>query len=115
MYEKKVNDELGIQIFRWLLYLFLFQIFSLVSFRLFAAGGQGHSLSIDVPRGQEVQPGRSVVHVQQRLIQVVDLDLVLARVVLFKGVESLPGEVGLGTEVRADLGHVEVLRLVLQL
>ena len=81
----------------YLLHLFLFQIFSLISFCLFAAGGQGHSLSIDVPRGQEIQPGRGVVHVQQRLIQVVDLDLVLARVVLFKGVESLAGEVGLGT------------------
>ena len=93
----------------------MLQIFSFVSFRLLTASGQGHALPVDIPRGQEVQPGRGVVHVQKRLIQIVDLNLVLARVVLFEGLKPLAGEVGPGTEVRADFGHVKVLRLVLQL
>lgn len=54
-----------------------------------------------------------MVYVQQRLPQVLYIDPVLGPVVLLKGLEPVAREVRGRVQVVANLGHVEVLRLVL--
>ena len=93
--------------------LLLVEVLPLVPLRLFRGGGQRHTLSVDVPRSEEVETGRGVVHVQQGLLQCLHPDAVLGLVVFLESVELGVGEVGGRAQVPADLCHVEVLRLVL--
>lgn len=54
-----------------------------------------------------------MVDIEQRLLEVLDLDAVLVAVVLFEGGVVVVGEFGLGIQLVEDLGHVEALRVLL--
>jgi hypothetical protein len=59
------------------------------------------------------KPGGSVIHIQEGLTGVLDVDPVLGPVVLLECLKALAGKGGGGVQVGAQLRHIEVLGLVL--
>ena len=93
--------------------LLLLQVLASRPLGLQAAGGQRPPLLVHVAGRQQVEAGGGVVDVQQRLVGGGQCQAVLGGVVGGEGLVQLRGGEGAeGTEVHADLRHVEVLRLV---
>ena len=65
--------------------------------------------STNAPGREQVEPGRGMVHVQQRLRLVLDPDAVLGLVVLGERAEVVIREGRARLQVLADLSHVEKL------